>query len=99
MIASFLFWIIKDCLFLLGYISGRQTFHKPLTPDEEQRLEIIRTTYRHAVEAGDKNVYLIEGKELMALAGNDGTVDNCHPNDLGFASMAKAVGDLLETLL
>lgn len=70
-----------------------------LTSDEEQRLEIIRTTYRHAVEAGDKNVYLIEGKELMALAGNDGTVDNCHPNDLGFASMAKAVGDLLETLL
>ena len=36
MIASFLFWIIKDCLFLLGYISGRQTFHKPLTPDEER---------------------------------------------------------------
>lgn len=36
MIASFLFWIIKDCLFLLGYISGRQTFQKPLTPDEER---------------------------------------------------------------
>lgn len=31
-----MFWIIKDCLFLLGYISGRQTFRKPLTPDEER---------------------------------------------------------------
>ena len=35
MIASFLFWIIKDCLFLMGYISGRQSFQKPMTPDEE----------------------------------------------------------------
>lgn len=35
MISSFLFWIIKDCLFLLGYISGRQSFLKPLSPAEE----------------------------------------------------------------
>ena len=36
MIASFLFWIIKDCLFLMGYISGRQSFQKPMSPDEER---------------------------------------------------------------
>ena len=36
MISSFLFWIVKDCLFLLGYISGRQSFLKPLSPDEER---------------------------------------------------------------
>ena len=36
MIASFLFWVVKDCLFLLGYISGRQSFQKPLTPEEER---------------------------------------------------------------
>ena len=36
MISSFLFWIIKDCLFLLGYISGRQSFLKPLTAQEER---------------------------------------------------------------
>lgn len=36
MIASFLFWIIKDCLFLLGYISSRQSFQKPMTPEEER---------------------------------------------------------------
>lgn len=35
-ISSFLFWIIKDCLFLLGYISGSQSFKKPLTAAEEQ---------------------------------------------------------------
>jgi len=36
LISAFLFWIIKDCLFLLGYISGRQSFLKPLTPAEER---------------------------------------------------------------
>ena len=36
MISAFLFWIIKDCLFLLGYLSGRQSFLKPLSPEEER---------------------------------------------------------------
>ena len=36
MIASFLFWIVKDCLFLMGYISGRQSFQKPMSPYEER---------------------------------------------------------------
>ena len=36
MISSFLFWIVKDCLFLLGYISGRQSFQKPMNPYEER---------------------------------------------------------------
>lgn len=36
MISAFLFWLIRDCLFLLGYISGRQSFPKPPTPQEER---------------------------------------------------------------
>ena len=69
-----------------------------LTDLEEQRLEIIKTTYNNAIASGDKNVYLITGKELTALCGNEGTVDNCHPTDFGFASMAKAVGDVIEKI-
>lgn len=70
-----------------------------LSDAEEQRLEIIRTTYQNAVDSGDKNVYLLTGPELMKYAGKDGTVDNCHPNDFGFHSMAKVLGDVLEKLL
>ena len=70
-----------------------------LTTDEEKRLEIVKTTYNNAVGRGDKNVYFIDGRKLMELAGNEGTVDSCHPTDLGFASMAKCVGDLLEKIL
>lgn len=67
--------------------------------EEAERLAVLTATYEHARAAGDTNVYLITGRELMALAENDGTVDGCHPTDLGFASMAKAVGDRLATLL
>ena len=35
---------------------------------------------------------------LMALCGAEGTIDGCHPNDFGFVSMAKAIGDVLKQL-
>ena len=67
-----------------------------LSEEEKERRNIIETTYRNAVSAGDKNVYFIDGKALCELCGNDGTVDGCHPTDYGFASMARAVGDVIE---
>ena len=63
------------------------------------RKSIIKKTYDNAIACGDKNVYFIDGKELMLLAGNNGTVDNCHPNDLGFYSMANELGKVLEKIL
>ena len=57
-----------------------------LSEDEKTRLRIIRDTYEAAVASGDKNVYFIPGTELCNICGNDGTVDGCHPNDLGFYS-------------
>ncbi len=78
-------------------LMGRPKFF--LTDVEEKRFEIIKATYDGARARGDQNVYLLSGRELMSWAGNEGTVDNCHPNDLGFTSMAKAVGDVLEKIL
>ena len=70
-----------------------------LSAEEQRRLDVIRRTYEAAKAAGDDHVFLIDGSALMALAQCEGTVDGCHPNDLGFASMAKAVGDVLEQVL
>lgn len=70
-----------------------------LTADEAERRKIIETTYNNAIAAGDKNVYFIAGEKLTELCGNDGTVDGTHPTDFGFASMAKAVGDVLEKII
>ena len=70
-----------------------------LTEDEQQRLAVIKKTYDDAVAAGDKNVYFIDGPTLMQYAENDGTVDDLHPNDLGFYSMAKVLIALLNSIL
>lgn len=68
-----------------------------LTAEEKIRRSIIETTYRNAVSAGDKNVYFIDGSALTLLCKDSGTVDNCHPTDFGFASMAKALEDVIKT--
>ena len=70
-----------------------------LDNDAKKRLSVIKETYNNALAKGDKNIYLLDGPTLMSLAKGEGTVDNTHPNDLGFASMAKALGDVLEQIL
>ena len=67
-----------------------------ITEEFVERKKIIHTTYVNARLNGDENVYFIDGFDLMALCGDEGTVDSVHPTDFGFASMAKAVGDLIE---
>ena len=65
----------------------------------EKRFEIIKQTYENAVYDGDKNVYLLKGTELMKTAKWDGTVDNVHPNDFGFRSMASALIPIIKEIL
>ncbi len=61
-------------------------------PEEKQRAEIIRRTFRYAKSCGDNNIYLLDGKELFRAKDRENcTVDGTHPNDLGFYKMAQAV--------
>ena len=74
--------------------------HKSLLkPFEYGRLETATKTYENALAAGDKNVYFIPGYELMDAAGQEGCVDQTHPNDYGFFSMAKRVSTELDKIL
>ena len=70
-----------------------------LSEDDRARLAVIRKTYENARACGDQNVYLIDGPTLMAIAGNEGTVDGTHPTDLGFFSMAQALIPVLKEIL
>ena len=70
-----------------------------LTEEEWERQRVIRKTYENALAAGDKNVYFIDSQTLMALCKEDGLVDDGHPTDFGFASMANAIGDALEQII
>jgi len=66
---------------------------------ERKRAEIIYRTYLDAKAAGDENVYFITSRDLMNLVGDNGTVDNCHPTDSGFFSMACAIAPVIEKIL
>lgn len=70
-------------------LMSRPKFH--LTGEEQQRLEVVRATFEKAKADGDRNIVMLDGAALMRDAPEEGTVDNCHPNDLGFMSMARAV--------
>lgn len=69
-----------------------------LTEEEKERQSIVETTYKNAVAAGDKNVYFLNGADLTELCKDNGTVDNCHPTDFGFASIANALSKVLKDI-
>lgn len=57
-----------------------------------QRRDIIQSTYHHARENGDTNVYFLDGESLFGTMGREEcTIDGCHPTGLGFMRMAEAV--------
>lgn len=66
----------------------------------DKRREVIRRTYRNAVEAGDRRVWLLDGQTLFGETDRDlCTVDGTHPNDLGFLRMADAIEPVLREML
>ncbi len=66
----------------------------------DRRRAVIRRTWENAVAAGDQNVYFLDGSTIYAEAGYDHcTVDRCHPNDLGFWCMAKAIAPQIQNIM
>ena len=63
------------------------------------RKDIIKKTYDTALAEGDTNVYFIDPTEHTPFDGDEGTVEGCHPTDLGFYFMAKAVYPVLKEAL
>ena len=55
-----------------------------------ERRKVIIESYEKARANGDRNVYFIDGKDLLkGRDREDNTVDGVHPNDLGFYRMAQ----------
>lgn len=69
-------------------------------PNCPARRQVIQNTYETAKARGDKKVWFIDGETLFGTDDRDAcTVDNCHPNDLGFYRMAQTIRPVLaETL-
>lgn len=64
------------------------------------RRDIIMQSYLKAREKGDTNVWFIDGSSFFALGDRgDYTVDNTHPNDLGFERMALVIGGVIREVV
>lgn len=64
------------------------------------RKAVILDTYNNALDAGDQNVYFIDGENIMGQFDPSAcTVDMVHPNDLGFSRMAEIIGKVVSEAL
>ena len=69
--------------------------------EEIDRRNAIYRNYIKGIEAGDKNLYFIDGESFFAgyADGGDCTVDGCHPTDLGFYFMAERIAFTIKNIL
>jgi hypothetical protein len=61
--------------------------------------EHIRQVVSQRIGAGDRNLQLVEGTDLLGPSRSDGLVDGTHPNDLGFEWMAEGLAPRLRRML
>lgn len=68
--------------------------------DEKKRREVVLATYQNALDAGDQNVYFIDGERFFGhIDRHLCTADGVHPNDLGFYRMAECVEPVIKQIL
>jgi len=66
----------------------------------EKRRDVIYQTYTNAIQAGDQNTYFVDGSKIYEEVGRDYcTVDDIHPNDVGFLMMANSIENVIEKII
>ncbi len=59
---------------------------------------ILREVYQKLTAAGVKNIHFLASKDMLGT-DTEGTVDGCHPNDLGMLRLANAFTQALRSIL
>ena len=69
-------------------------------PDAVKRRDVVKATYDHAVAAGDKHVYFVDGLSFFdEIPRKYCTVDGTHQTDLGFYLMFQKILPVLKQAL
>lgn len=79
--------------------TAREVRLQSLKQDWQQRRRFIRDVITQRAAEGDKNIYFVEGTDLLGPSRGDGLVDGSHPNDLGFHWMAEGLAPQLRKVL
>lgn len=69
---------------------------KNTTPTEKGRL--LRVVYENLKKAGVKNIHFLSNADMLGR-DSEGTVDGCHPNDLGMMRQAEVFTKALRPIL
>jgi lysophospholipase L1-like esterase len=77
--------------------SARESWSKDERLD--QMREVIRQVGAQRIAAGDRNLQIVEGTDLIGPSRGDGLVDGTHPNDLGFEWMAEGLAQRISKVL
>jgi lysophospholipase L1-like esterase len=83
---------------LVENIRYQYTLSDTPTPLHAAKNTMLRAVFAHMRANGVSNIYLVPGEALLGSDG-EGTVDGCHPTDLGFLRMAEALTPVLRALL
>jgi len=79
--------------------SARESSADPWKSEVQKMRDHIRQVVSRRIAAGDGNLQLVEGTDLLGPAQGDGLVDGSHPNDLGFQWMADGLAARLRKFL
>jgi len=75
-------------------------YTSPNQSDVRRRRDVIMSSYLKARQAGDENVYFVDGMSFFVEPHQyDFSVDGTHPNDAGFQRMADSIGTVLRHIL
>lgn len=69
-------------------------FCRPVNPKETFTFKL----YEKLIKEGWKDLYFLPSKEMLGF-DREGTVDGCHPNDIGMVRMAEAYGKAVKEAL
>ena len=94
-----MFKIIRNAHPTLPIIIMSTTTSERFLENVDGRREVIYKTYENALSSGDKNVYFWDGRKNFQKYDDFGTVEGCHPNDLGLFGIATTLEDLIERIL
>ena len=66
-----------------------------VAPDEEATCEFQRSVVQKLRDAGDEQIFFIDGHKLLGMDWDECTMDGTHLNDLGFYRMAENINKYL----
>ncbi len=79
--------------------AANESWNAKSAATKEGMREHIRKVVSQRIAAGDRNIQLVEGTDLLGPSQGDGLVDGTHPNDLGFQWMAEGLTARLRQVL